>query len=360
MLITRFIAGGLVLCSTSPFALELLKQENLTVELGGNFHYDVGTVSDTGTAASRSGLWRRQRLSLDIGFGANVALSAEFDNASNVWTDLFVSVQGFGPGEIYIGQFKQFFSLDQLGSSKRVLLVERSMSDGAFALARRMGVGYQIATPTYGLQISGFGRNLDDTPSTAGVSLRGWLSPDNQAGDVTHYGLALSQESIENDRISFSARPGTRFTSLRAARTPALLGAATLTRIGAEFGLVRGPWYVQAEVTGVRTMRTGQDFFGYASYVQLSHSFGGNSRGYKAGVFQAPTGTAHPIELGFRVDQIDLNDGLVRGGSSVGVGVVGSYWLKKDTRVMLNATHYNRSPGAEDPSGITLRLQWVF
>ncbi len=357
-MVLRSALFSLLLIPGASQAYDLYENEHWSLAIKGSMQFDIGDVSDVGDATTGRGLWRRQRLAIDLGIGDNVDFVAEFDGKATAWTDLYLAINGLGPGKLYLGQFKQFNSLDQLTSSKRLLFNERSTSDSAFALSRRLGVGYLVAKQSYGLGASAFGRGISNSPSTSGVAVRGWLSPDNSAGDVSHYGMALTRESPDNDSIRFRARAATRFTTLRAASTPTLTDSTGLTRLGLEYGRVHGPWFVQTEAVWVQVERDSEDFTGSSAYIQASYTTG-EPRGYKDGTFQSPGGD-HPWEFGVRVDHIDLNDGAVRGGSALGIGVVAAYWLGKDTRIMLDANRYNRSNSELDPQSVNMRFQWTF
>lgn len=340
-------------------AIELYKEKEASVSVGGNFQFDVGSIDDLGSAASRNGFWRRQRLSLEVAT-EHVDIEVEFDSKTNLWTDAFIRVRGIGPGQLQLGQFKHFFGLDQLVSSRKTLFLERSFSDSAFLLGRRLGAGYSFSQARYGAAVSAFGRNLNRVPSSDGLSARGWLSPSNEDGHVTHFGMAFTREFPDQDRLGFAARASTRLSDFRVARTGTFGDAQSLSRIALESAGVRGSWMWQSELVGVTVARDATGFDGWAAYGMLGYTFGKAHRSYKDGVIDGISGSGPSFELGARIDLIDLDDGLVRGGKATALGLVGSWYLDPNSRVMLNIIQHARRDQTNDPRVIEARFQFSF
>jgi phosphate-selective porin OprO/OprP len=359
----QFIGLGLLL-SGFAHGYEVLSRDDFSAEIGGSFHYDLGDVSDIGGQAARDARWRRERLSFGFSHNAGVEFEAEYDRVLRGWTDLYLKIKKLGPGSLTIGQFKQFFGLEQLHSSKKLVFVERGLTDNTFGVARRAGIGYSMSHGRFGIQFSAFGRNLDDRPSSDGVGARVYFADQQSAEHINHFGLALTREQADGDRLSFSARPSTRLTDFRVARA-SLTQVQHFSRLGAEFAAVRGPWFWHNEWMLAGVERRGQgsagdSFTGHAATTMLSYAFGGHSRSYKEGVFGAAGDEQKLFEIGARVDFLDLNDGALQGGESLAAGVVATYTFAPGTRIMVNAMRNLRQRSELDPSVIETRMQFAF
>lgn len=354
-----FTAGLVGACSSS--ARTIHETPDYTLSLTGNFQYDFASIDPDTSAGLDNFAWRRKRLGMVLAYGKQLELSAEYDFEAREFTDALIKYKGLGPGQLQVGQFKQPVALEELTSDKRTLFIEAPPSN-VFAVSRRLGLGYLWNPGRFGLHGTLFGRNLNGVESTNGGAVRGWWTPIQQEDSVLHLGLAASREAVIASSFSFSARPETRFGALRAARTPSFADADDLWRLGLEVLAVHGPWTAQGEWLGSRIERDQADFNGSGAYLQVGYSFGAQ-RSYKGGTLQAVS-AGRSFELGARVANIDLNDGAVRGGSAHSRGLVATWYLEPETRVMANLLHIERSAStaanAEDFEVFEVRLQYVF
>lgn len=327
-------------------------------ELSGNFQFDSGRIALDGVADEAHSAWRRRRLGLDWTRGQHFELAFEYDFAAHAVTDAWLRWKT-ASGWWQLGQFKQPFVLDELNSDKRTLLLEPGLPH-AFAISRRLAVGWLWNPSAFGLQLNGFGRNLDGTPSSSGGAARSWWTPRRDNEQVLHLGLALSHEDVADGGLALSVRPESRLTALRAARTPRLADVGGLRRLGLEALWLDGPWYAQAEVVALEAQRKAT--FDYAAsgwYAQLGRSFGPGRRHYKQGTVQA-VDRGGTLELGLRAAAVDLEDGAVHGGRARTLALGATWHLQPETRVMANLVDVQRRDSGADFRVLEMRLQVVF
>jgi phosphate-selective porin OprO and OprP len=344
-------------------AVVLHKAGDHRLELTGNLQWDFGETSQSGGADEQHGLWRRRRLGLIAAPSAQVELLAEYDFAAHAFTDAMLKWKT-AAGQWQFGQFKQPFLLDELTSDKRTLLLEPGLPQ-AFALSRRLGVGWLWNPQDFGLHLSAFDGNLDGTRSTRGGAARAWWTPERSDDGVWHFGLAATAEDVTTDALALSARAESRLQAPRAARLPTLTDASTLYRQGFEVLWLSGAWYGQGEFARqVIGRELHADFVGDGWYLQLGRAFGAGRRSYKGGTVQAMD-AGRTFEIGLRFSGIELEDGAEHGGEAHTAALAATWYLQPETRVQANLVdvHRSGSPGAVAPPDfrvLEMRLQWVF
>ena len=132
-------------------------------KLGGRFHIDTymfdgcavdGVDCPGGTTIG--GMFLRRGYITTTGKLYGWKFKSEFDpaasaSAQSTWREAWVSTEAMG-GEILIGQFKPFRSMEELTSSNEILIMERPYSSasslyGGGGRQFQLGAGYKLARP---------------------------------------------------------------------------------------------------------------------------------------------------------------------------------------------------------------------
>lgn len=287
---------------------------------------------------------------------------AEHDFADRTPADAYLEWTPATGHSLRVGQFKQPFSLEDANSDKQSAFLEQSFV-GVFAMSRRIGAEYARFGQRGTWNIALFGQRLDGTNDSRGVTTRGtWILHSGTDG-VLHVGASLATESPEAPQASFSANPGTVFTTVRVASTGAIADVQRLDRAALEGLWLHGAWTLQAETAQVRARRDiAPAFHGDASSVLLTWSPNG-ARTYKRGVALSPTPKGHPVwEFALRWSAIDLDDAGVAGGHADSIGAAATCYLTGNVRVIADVVHNDSDRRGIETSPVVagVRLQFTY
>jgi phosphate-selective porin OprO/OprP len=189
------------------------------------------------------------------------------------------------------------------------------------------------------------------------------------ATEVVHLGAAIGVENVAKDRLGrptwrVQSRPEADVTSTRLVDTGTFLDADKVNRWGVEGGWNSGPFNVMAEWQNFEvTRKVAADFKGTGGYVTASWFMTGESMTYRDGLFTPPLPNdpeKGAIQFTARWSTIDLNDGLVRGGSEDNFTVGVNYWWRSNYMVSLNYGLIDSERGAitnDEPRALTARVQ---
>lgn len=294
-------------------------------------------------------------------FALNYKLEADFANDDVVARDVYLAYTHAGQ-TFTLGQFKQFYTLDDRGSTNHIPLIERSLLAQALAPGYRLGLGWNghrgsglfWAASAYSLE------SIDvwQTPGS-GFSARAGLAPQRDAGHVLHLAVSAGREHHDHPgadganalrvrpRVAGYYADNSRLTLVDFNRGRDV----DATRYGLELAGVRGAWSWQTEYgradydDGMQRARI------EGGYAQMSWLLTGESRPYdaKAGRFVQlkPGRESGAWELGLRYDRIDgrqtsTGAATVRDvrGESWAVGV--NWYAQRHMRVMLDWTESRR------------------
>lgn len=351
----------LALAMAAPAAMA----QSLPFEISpiANVQYEWAQVDSDRVADRSDEGFRRARLGLRLKDRDNRwQFVADHDLADRTPPDAYLELTPAAGHALRFGQFKQPFSLEDANSDKHTALLEPSMV-GVFAISRRIGAEYARFGQAGTVNVAVFGQRLDGTRESLGATMRGTRVLFNDGGNVAHLGLSVASERPDEDTTSFSANPGTVFTTLRAASTGTIAGVDRIDRAALEGLWIHQAWTVQAELAQVAVRRDGADVSGDASSVLLTWSPSGDVRAYKRGVASAPSfdGSA-AWELALRWSAIDLDDGAVRGGRADSLGIAATCYLHKNVRLIANVLQLDtRRRGVEDrPLVAGVRLQLTY
>ncbi len=271
------------------------------------------------------------------------------DSAADGIRDAYIRYTGFEPVEITLGQFKEFFSLEELTSSNDTTFMERALPN-AFSPGRSLGIGATTNGDNWsfgaGLFSEGPDSNEDEeTDEGWGLSARGTFAPIFTETQLVHVGGSFAyREPDDNGELGFSARPESHITNERLVDTGTLEGVDDFYQMGFETAAVFGPFSAQAEYiyTDVSSDEDA-DFDGW--YLYGSYVLTGESRPYapEDGTFDIiepnnPLGAGGigAWEVGLRYSQLALNDGDIEGGREDNITLGLNWYVNDNIRFMLN------------------------
>lgn len=323
-----------------------------------NFQYDWARFSGGRVDMGDEQDVRRARVGAQFAQGP-LDLRVEYDFKSEAWTD---AVLRWSPGNghsLRVGQFKQPVYLDELTSDRVTVFMEQGLP-GAFAIGRRLGIGYDWAGTNWAATLTGFGQDLSGANAGRGWAGRVvWLPWRDESGFL-HLAASTAWQDVDVPTGRFSARPEAGLSPRRLVDTGTLTGVEAVARNGFEAAWVHGSWLVQSEYLRGRYDRPVGDFVGDGWYAQASWLSGGAQRGWRNGAIDGPKVEDRSVfELGARISDLDLDDGMVRGGDQRNLTVGATWWLTSGVRVMANYIDVDstRRGLADDPSIVEMRVQ---
>lgn len=363
------VAGGavaLALCSaahardgvkTASDGVTLTAADSaVEITLGGRLHLDA-LAYDQSTFRSEDANVRRARIELSgkIADIIRFRIDREFAGRDG-WRNLWASIRPNGELEIKGGNFTVPFAMEDLQSSNRILLIERSLAN-ALAPGFGLGAGVQYSRRNFTLSAGYFGDALDNEDDRAdergeGFAGRVTAAPINGKGNLAHFGAAVERRTFgSGDVTRFQTNPGSALAPTLLA-TGNIIDPDTLTNFGGEVALSRGPFLVQGQYVATKLTRIASptlDFDGW--YVQAGWLVTGQRYDYsrRAGIITGvdlSRGNG-AVELAARYSALNLTDsGFARGqGRTITLGA--NWYLNENVRVMAN---YVRSE-AKDVGG---------
>jgi phosphate-selective porin OprO/OprP len=363
-------------------------------------------------------------MGVDMTILKNTKVKLEYDFArgganQNGFADVFVALVdlkdcGTPLPDVYVGHFKEPFSLDELTSSKYSTFIERALPVLAFSPARNTGIMLEKGLIPYGtggeksecfdrllLQLGFFhafsnnwgdGIFSDAGPDEFAGDQDGWAVTGRIVGvpwydcycpecRVVHVGVAGSYRTdLRQDNLRFRVRPEVGFGP-RTIDTGADIVAEDLLMLGGEVAVVYDRFSAQGEYILVDVSAPTQDDPMYSGwYVQASYWLTGECRNYKKGkghfdrvkpcrpfyCDECRTMGPGAWEVGARFSTVDLNDGVaaVQGGEEWNLTVGVNWHLNNNVRVMLNWVHAEIEDhptgvdGSVDAVGIRVAAEW--
>lgn len=339
--------------------------------LGGRIHLDANLIDqdENGASAGKTGdlFFRRARLTLSgKAYGWEYKFEEDFAGGAPTERDLYIATQ-FGPGKLYLGQFKPFRGLEEMTSSNEIAFMERPYVQANFPGEQfSIGAGYKGSMEkfTYAAAIQNRKVEGDGNGSKNDMvgSARFTFAPLMSDGAVLHLGLSGSVDNLNGGRsdnvtVQYAGR---NVGSFNLNSTPFIEG----TFIGGEIAGVAGPLYVQGEyMQGALDLNnmTSQDVVAY--YVQTSWHLTGEAKPYKAGVFKSakPKNALGAVELKAKYEFAENKDVADREVSAITVGL--NYYTNPNVRFMLDYMMADRKAGTgavDEPKVLAARAQFSF
>ncbi|MEC9340047.1 MAG: OprO/OprP family phosphate-selective porin [Pseudomonadota bacterium] len=333
------------------------KDEQFSFKLGGRLMVDAVASSDDNAAINdmdNGTEFRRARIFMEGTLWEDWAYKWQFDFADDgVSTkDAYIEYMPWG---LTIGQFKQYFSLEELTSSKYITFMERSLPN-VFATGRRIGLGWMQGEDSWTVGVSLYGQeagNGDEFEEGYGYGGRITFAPLHSEGNVLHVGVAAAMEQpAENDggigagedMVRFRSRPEAHIGP-RLVDTGAFGNVDMINKYGVEGAWVAGPFSLQGEYVDTEVERDSGfddvDFDGWYTYA--SWFLTGESRPYKMGSFgrvkpNKPYGKGGlgAFEVAARYSELDLTDDVIAGGDLETITLGINWYVTSHLRFMAN------------------------
>ncbi|GAB3063285.1 OprO/OprP family phosphate-selective porin [Stenotrophomonas tumulicola] len=360
----------------------------VTAAIGGRLHLDFATFDNDNRGTPNKDDTEIRRAWLDVSgrfFVVDYKMEADFSGDRVEAKDVFVS-RGFGDaGRLTVGQFKQYFSLDDRTGSNYGSFLERGNAGTTLAPLYRLGASWQANPGDFTWAASIYSLESIDAWKVKGRAAGGratW-APSPASGDVLHLGISLARELYDNPGGS-----GTPALQVRPRAAGHLSDESRLTLVdfsngrdtdvnkwSLEYAQVRGPLSWQGEFSGATFDDGLQRGKVLAGYGMLSWFVTGESRAYdrKTGRFARVKDIQHKagaFELALRYDQMRGDqhlDGLpdLRDGSTEAWTLGGNWYLRDNLRFMLNLIESRNRDRLADVTvdrtrALTGRLQFDF
>lgn len=341
-------------------------------KLGGRFHIDAYAFdgcavdgADCADGTTLGGMFLRRGYLTSTGKLYGWKFKHEFDpaasaSAQSTWREAWVGTEVLG-GEIMIGQFKPFRSMEELTSSNEILMMERPYSTASSLYGGRqfqLGVGYKMPFSMGSWGLSGYNLKAIGGATTDGMgaSTRLTFLPVDAEGTSLHLGLVYSVDDFGRTGTGLPATggpstaslagrtSGTQVTGVSSVALGATAPGESQTTYAVEAASTFGPGFIQAEYAnstlGQASGTSDIDVTSY--YVQGSFFVTGETKPYKKD--RATYGSPKPLgetgawEITGRYDFIESPDLTgATGKPEVTQVTVGLNWYANpNVRLMLN------------------------
>jgi phosphate-selective porin OprO and OprP len=337
-----------------------------------------GTIMRRATFALKTVLWKNWQAEIDMDFGDAVL------DARDIWIKYNFPKVNLS---LQVGNFKEPFGLERLGSSRLLTFMERSAVSNAFAFGRRMGFSGRYWTDNGQLTLAVMGHELgtrvDKGTLDEGFSTNARLTiaPINEKGKTIHVGLAAAYKTpdvtpdLAPNTIELKARTETYVFDPKPLHTGDITDVNYYNRFGGELAGAFGPCYLQGEVMTTQVHRwygkaTGK-FIG--GYVTAAYMLTGESRAYfvdegEFGPIDAPTACLGALEIAARASYLSLNDNSagIKGGKSNQLMLGLNWYPNVNIKITMNysyvtldenATSKGRMVGGDAFSFLQMRFQ---
>jgi len=253
-------------------------------------------------------------------------------------------------GQLRVGHFKEPFRLEALTSSKYITLMERSFNM-PFSPDRNAGAMIFNETPDqrFGWQLgifrnaNSFGDDNSGSDHNLTARIAGLVIKNDDKKQLIHLGIGYSNRSPENSEYNINSMPSAHLAP-RYVSTGTIEDVNGVDLFNAEVAGVFGPFSIQSEFL-TASVKTVSSMSFSAFYTQASYFLSGEHREYKSllGGFDKvkPRNNAGKEgkgawEITARYSTIDLDDGIITGGTMNELALGINWYLNPATRIMLN------------------------
>ena len=275
--------------------------------------------------------------------------------------------------ELYMGHFKEPFSLEELTSSRFITFIERGLPN-ALAPGYHVGTGLARTARHWSVALGAFGEPAGSKVSSTGGNA-GWgvtgryrLSPLNRHRQLLHFGLSATYRAAgTGGTLRIREAPETGFSSMRYLNTGTLSDVGHHASAGVELAGVAGPLSLQGEFIETQVSRYGgaETLRFKGSYGYVSWFVTGESRPYKRdGTFGRiqPRHKSGAVELAARYSVLDLNSGSISAGKEEDTTLGLNWYINDHVRIMVNYVKVlaRTGTGTETPNIFLARFQLDF
>ncbi|WP_339675851.1 porin [uncultured Zhongshania sp.] len=342
---------------------------DFAISLGGRIHADSTTHlndelqkrsnGDPVEAVSGTEL-RRARLALKGRFNRDFTYTIEGDWGGNSVSmkDVLMTYHANPKLEITVGNQKHAVSMEVQESSNDIMFNERSLLtaltlphfDRAMGVnVKTMGQNWSFQSGVYGDAISASGDGADEG---GGFGARGTFAPINEAGKLLHIGANVGlRKANDNNNLSNSKTPRLRYETTNMSDfylsdTGSIAGFEEIQLSGLELAAMRGRFSAQAEWGQANIKRdSGSDLRFDAHYLQLGWTLTGEARNYKGSDgefkmlkprnnFDLSQNHWGAWELALRLDELNLKDEEIEGGSQQRISLNLNWYLNANLRIL--------------------------
>lgn len=366
------LAVALALLLTFPAAAAAGLPTSFTaggVEYGakGTVQYDVNRFSDDAGTFEDADDWRRQEFYLYARKKGAFELTAGYDFQAETWSDAYLKLET-AAGDFRAGQQKTLVGWEDYGvGTSSTLFLERSAAENAFYQGRRIGLEWTwTGVDKWRFALAGYsGPDLEDQNDGTTFAGRVVHTPIADDTRVLHLGASASRERRDDDIARFRARPNAALTDVRLVDTGRMASDA-IDRVGLEAAWRDGPLLVQAELLhGHNDAPSGQpDFDGRGWYAMASWVLTGETRPYANAAFgnPKPSRESGAFDVQLRYADLDLNDGVIRGGRQRDWTLGGNWYWGKHLKLQANYVWLKTDHAGVslDPEVFEARVQFAF
>jgi phosphate-selective porin OprO/OprP len=352
-----------------------IANEAVTFRIGGRLHVDPATgrtrprLDDViGQHIEVRRAWIESYLTLVN--SVELAFQYDFNSERRPINDAVIAYRGIDPVVVTFGNFKEPFSLQQLGSNNDTTFVERALSD-ALVPSRNTGFGIGAHGQRWTAAAGAFGGNINTGVESEGVAGTGRVTyaPILEDNHVLHLGLSGSYRAYDRQdaSVSFSTKPEAYVFQASLLDTGEIESTTSLARLGLEAAYQVGPVRLQGEYVLAEVGRgaTASDPVFQGGYVEASWILNGPGRRYALApsyganyaVFKGVSvpdservglGGIGVFELAGRFSTLDLKSGGIRGGVERNWTAGLNWYPETNMRLMANyiRAYANGSPVA--------------
>ena len=299
---------------------------------------------------------RRARLSLKSDFNNDWKGKFQLGFADGVEVkDAYLKYKGWSFADVIVGQQKENFGLEKLIGSRKLLMIERSMSTEAFAPGRSLGVSAEGELSSLLWQL-GYYQPSGNEAQSAVTGRVVWL-PWQEDTSLLHLGAAFSERDYSGNEFRLNETLEVNFSdSLLEGKR---IDADTVSLQGLEALWLQDRFIIMAEwqQTGVTSIE--QKTYDYeGGYVQFGYQLSGGSREYKNG--KLGNSSKSGWELTGRYSELTLKE---EGESAETYAIGFNYTLSKNFKFMgdyIKTEYFEDGANIGDGDAVSVRIQYSF
>ena len=328
---------------------------DIELTLGGRLHLDAVSY-DIGDNDKTDADVRRARLELSGKLGDHVRVRVDREFGLNPgWRNVWLAVRPTDDLEVKGGNFTVPFSMEELQSSNRSQLMERSLVT-ALAPGFSVGGSIQYGQRNWTATVGYFGDALNSEDGRGeergkGFAGRVTAAPILGKKQFLHFAASMERRNLKSgDELSFSAKPGSALAPTLIS-TGLIADADKMTNLGGEAAYSAGPFLVQGQYVRSKVDRPLLgDLNTNAWYAQASFIVTGENYDYsqRSGTIEGIDLRRHKgaVEVAARISRLDLTDNSLDRGRAQTLTAGANYYLNQNVRLMVN---YARSTVKDRP-----------
>jgi phosphate-selective porin OprO/OprP len=319
--------------------------------------FDESLLEDVTGQGSQSEVdIRRARLSLTSDFNKDWEgkFQLGFEDGVEI-KDAYLEYKGWSFADVIVGQQKENFGLEKLIGSRKLLMIERSMSTEAFAPGRSLGVSLEGELSSLLWQL-GYYQPSGDEAQSAVTGRMVWL-PWQEQQNLLHLGVAFSERDYGGNEFRINETLEVNFAdSLLEGKK---IDTDTVSLQGLEALWLQDRFTLMAEWQQAGVTSIEQKTYDYeGGYVQFGYQLSGGSREYKNG--KLGNSSKNGWELIGRYSELTLKE---EGESAETYAIGFNYTLSKNFKFMgdyIKTEYFEDGASIGDGDAVSVRIQYSF